>query len=209
MLHSGCAPEDICILSPYARQVEILRSLSMSSQFSRLFLRVAMATIDNFQGEESEIVLLSLVRSNSENDIGFMREEDRICVSISRAKRGFYVFGNIPTLRAKSTLWSRIINTMEEMGCVGRDIPIRCEQHGTLAEMNADAIISEHPLVHITPNTYAESAQTPTRTETTSRTENFCTHKCPIVMMQQIPLQQLPLAQNLTSNPISVRISRP
>jgi len=45
-----------------------------------------VTVVDNFQGEENDIVLLSLVRSNDENKIGFLNTENRICVALSRAK---------------------------------------------------------------------------------------------------------------------------
>lgn len=47
---------------------------------------VRVTVVDNFQGEENDIILLSLVRSNDENKIGFLRTDNRICVALSRAK---------------------------------------------------------------------------------------------------------------------------
>ena len=47
---------------------------------------VRVSTVDNFQGEENEIILLSLVRSNTDNKIGFLKMNNRICVALSRAK---------------------------------------------------------------------------------------------------------------------------
>ena len=49
---------------------------------------VRITAVDNFQGEENDIILLSLVRSNKEHKIGFLNEENRICVALSRAKWG-------------------------------------------------------------------------------------------------------------------------
>lgn len=47
---------------------------------------VRVTVVDNFQGEENDIILLSLVRSNEENKIGFLKSDNRICVALSRAK---------------------------------------------------------------------------------------------------------------------------
>ena len=47
---------------------------------------VRVSSVDNFQGEENEIILLSLVRSNTDNEIGFLKMNNRICVALSRAK---------------------------------------------------------------------------------------------------------------------------
>ena len=56
--------------------------------------KIYVTSVDNYQGEENKIVILSLVRSNKENKIGFTKIYNRICVSISRAKLGFFVIGN-------------------------------------------------------------------------------------------------------------------
>jgi superfamily I DNA and/or RNA helicase len=53
-----------------------------------------ITAVDNFQGEENDIILLSLVRSNPQNRIGYLSEANRICVALSRAKKGLYVIGN-------------------------------------------------------------------------------------------------------------------
>ena len=54
---------------------------------------VKITVVDNFQGEENDIILLSLVRSNREAKIGFLKTENRVCVALSRAKMGFYIIG--------------------------------------------------------------------------------------------------------------------
>ena len=59
---------------------------------------VRVATIDNYQGEEADVVLVSLVRSNNMNNIGFLREPERVNVMLSRAKHGEIIFGNKETL---------------------------------------------------------------------------------------------------------------
>lgn len=49
---------------------------------------VKITVVDNYQGEESKIILLSLVRNNKDNKIGFLGTENRICVALSRAREG-------------------------------------------------------------------------------------------------------------------------
>jgi superfamily I DNA and/or RNA helicase len=66
-----------------------------------------VTSVDNFQGEENDIVIISLVRSNKENDIGFLRDEHRLNVALSRALLGMYVFGNFECI---------------EMGSINRNI---------------------------------------------------------------------------------------
>jgi len=58
------------------------------------FNDVKVQTVDNYQGEENEIVIVSLVRSNKLGNIGFVKLENRINVALSRARVGLYVFGN-------------------------------------------------------------------------------------------------------------------
>ena len=54
-------------------------------------LRVSI--LDNYQGEENDIIILSLVRSNLDDKAGFVKSDNRVCVAISRAKTGFYILG--------------------------------------------------------------------------------------------------------------------
>lgn len=58
------------------------------------FTGVRVTSIDNYQGEENDIIILSLVRSNKEGKVGFLRTDNRVCVALSRAKIGLYAFGN-------------------------------------------------------------------------------------------------------------------
>ncbi|MCJ1426299.1 hypothetical protein MMC29_004202 [Sticta canariensis] len=66
-----------------------------------------LATIDNFQGEEAKVVILSIVRSNPEDRIGFLKTSNRINVGCSRARNGFYIIGNASFLRGVE-MWSDI-----------------------------------------------------------------------------------------------------
>lgn len=61
---------------------------------------VRLATVDNFQGEESNVVIISLVRSNPANSIGFLKISNRVNVLLTRAKKGMFIFGNAAGLEA-------------------------------------------------------------------------------------------------------------
>ena len=83
LLLQGYKPEQITVLTMYAGQL-----LELKNRMPRNpFLGVRVCVVDNFQGEENDIILLSLVRSNSK--IGFLEEPNRICVALSRARQGF------------------------------------------------------------------------------------------------------------------------
>ena len=84
LLKQGYSPFDITILTMYRGQLLELRGKMKREQFEG----VRVAAVDDFQGEENEIILLSLVRSNSDGSIGFLSIENRVCVSLSRAKKG-------------------------------------------------------------------------------------------------------------------------
>lgn len=65
-------------------------------------LKVRVAAIDDYQGEENDIIILSLVRNNSQSRVGFLKTDNRVCVALSRAKNGLYVFGNFRYVYALS-----------------------------------------------------------------------------------------------------------
>lgn len=102
-------------------------------------------TVDGYQGEENEIVILSLVRSNERN-IGFLENENRICVALSRAKRGFYIFGNSHALGRNSKLWNNVFNILKVQipHRVGTDFPLQCNKHGKSTVMRFPEDWSEH-----------------------------------------------------------------
>lgn len=78
----------------YVGQVLLIKDILKS-----MFIKgIRVACVDNYQGEESDIIILSLVRSNSENKAGFTSTENRINVALSRARMGLYVFGNFKML---------------------------------------------------------------------------------------------------------------
>lgn len=64
--------------------------------------------MDGYQGEENDIILLSLVRNNVDNNIGFLNIQNRICVALSRARNGLYIMGNMDNLTQSSSIWKDI-----------------------------------------------------------------------------------------------------
>merc|ERR1719334_2164565 len=89
-----------------------------------------VTVVDNYQGEENQVVLLSLVRSNAESGtIGFLSALGRICVSLTRAKRGLYVVGNFDNLARRSKTWKAISDVLYENGSIGRSLKLQCSFH--------------------------------------------------------------------------------
>lgn len=115
----------ITILTPYSGQIRTLGSLMRKRNFDG----VRVSSVDNFQGEENDIILLSLVRSNSERDIGFLKMENRMCVALSRAKMGLYVIGNFENLGEGSSLLQHVVNRAKVQQTIGPGLPLACQNH--------------------------------------------------------------------------------
>lgn len=108
-------PEQITILTMYLGQMFEIKKLIKDFKIGS----VKCMTVDNYQGEENEIIILSLVRSrNSKNRIGFLNVENRVCVALSRARSGFYVIGNLEFIckNEKDNNWKHIINGLIKSG---------------------------------------------------------------------------------------------
>ncbi|XP_072308697.1 NFX1-type zinc finger-containing protein 1-like [Eucyclogobius newberryi] len=117
-------PEQITILTTYTGQLLCLRNLMPASRFSGVKVRV----VDKYQGEENDIVLLSLVRSNMERRVGFLNIPNRVCVALSRAKKGLYCIGNSEML-GQVKLWSNIFHTLREKDQIGTGLTLCCQNH--------------------------------------------------------------------------------
>lgn len=89
-----------------------------------------LATIDNFQGEESKVVILSTVRSNLEGSVGFLKTSNRINVGCSRARDGFYIIGNA-TVMGQVNMWSQIVGELRAKSMIGPAFRMCCSRHPT------------------------------------------------------------------------------
>ena len=87
-----------------------------------------IATVDNFQGEEAKVIIISLVRSNDERKCGFLKTSNRINVLLSRARHGMYVIGNAHTARC-IPMWDQVITILENDGNLGRTLGLCCPRH--------------------------------------------------------------------------------
>lgn len=91
--------------------------------------------VDNYQGEEARIVLLSLVRSNDAGAIGFLAFQNRICVAMSRARDGFYMVGNMDTLTKGSRIWQGVKDRLVEQSAIGSVLELMCEEHMCISQV--------------------------------------------------------------------------
>ncbi|KAJ8076334.1 hypothetical protein PM082_000755 [Marasmius tenuissimus] len=156
LAQQGYGTDSVTILTPYLGQLHRLRRAladgkevdpvlndldsydliqaglisAANAQVSRKSVR--LATIDNYQGEESDIILTSLTRSNPNHDIGFMFSPERLNVLLSRARNALILIGNSDTFtnsRKGGVLWTRLLDMLKAKGHVYDGLPIKCERH--------------------------------------------------------------------------------
>ncbi len=108
LLDAGLPPNDIAVIAPYAAQVRRLRELLPLPALE-------IDSVDGFQGREKEAVVISLVRSNPEGEIGFLADVRRMNVALTRARRKLIVIGDSATL-AGHPFYRRMIEHFEGLG---------------------------------------------------------------------------------------------
>ena len=90
---------DVGIISPYLAQVQDLKKLIKKYEFFKPYRRlISVNTVDGFQGQERDVILISLVRSNDEGQIGFLKDLRRMNVAITRARMKLIILGNKNTM---------------------------------------------------------------------------------------------------------------
>lgn len=90
---------DVGIISPYRAQVQYIRHLIKKTDFFKPFRKIiSVNTVDGFQGQERDIILVSLVRSNADGQIGFLRDLRRMNVAMTRARMKLILLGDAATL---------------------------------------------------------------------------------------------------------------
>ncbi|ELU17905.1 hypothetical protein CAPTEDRAFT_193995 [Capitella teleta] len=125
-LCQGYKASQITVLTMYVGQMFLIQN--KMADFAKDDM-VRVTPVDNFQGEENDIIILSCVRSNADDKIGFLNVSNRVCVALSRARKGFYCIGNITLLRKVSPLWEKICCELDKDGNVVDGIPCICQYH--------------------------------------------------------------------------------
>ena len=132
LLKQGYTAEKITILTTYAGQMFAIRD-SLRDENDEILRSIRLSSVDNFQGEENDIILLSLVRSNKEEKAGFIKMQNRACVALSRARKGLYCIGNFDLLSSQSELWRKIIWDLKANSSIGKALALECQSHHTEA----------------------------------------------------------------------------
>ena len=90
---------DVGVISPYRAQVQYLRQQLKKREFFKPYRGlISVNTVDGFQGQERDVIMISLVRSNDDGQIGFLRDLRRMNVAITRARMKLIILGDRSTL---------------------------------------------------------------------------------------------------------------
>jgi AAA+ superfamily predicted ATPase len=108
----------------------------------RNLANIRVATVDNFQGEQADIIIISLVRSNPTGDIGFLAFKERVNVMLSRARFAQVILGDLQTFtKARSSqgrdLWKKIQQLLEDGSQVLQYFPVKCARHGEVRKIRS------------------------------------------------------------------------
>ena len=107
---------DFGIISPYKGQVRLLRKyLRNNKMLKPLRKQISVNTVDGFQGQERDVILISMVRDNTSGSIGFLNDLRRMNVAITRARMKLIMFGNAETL-GKTKFYEKLVEYFEERG---------------------------------------------------------------------------------------------
>ena len=106
---------DVGVISPYRAQVQYLRRLLKKKEFFKPYRSlISVNTVDGFQGQERDIILISLVRANDEGQIGFLRDLRRMNVAITRARMKLIIIGDASTL-TRHPFYKRLYDYIEAL----------------------------------------------------------------------------------------------
>ncbi|KAK8874112.1 DNA helicase [Apiospora arundinis] len=108
LVDAGVKPEDIAVVTPYNAQLALLAPLKEQ------FPGIELGSVDGFQGREKEAIIVTLVRSNSEGEVGFLGEKRRLNVAMTRPKRSLTVIGDSDTVQKGSKFLKNWMEWLEE-----------------------------------------------------------------------------------------------
>ena len=132
-------PIDVGIITPYAAQVVEIRRALHALGIPR---SLEVKTVDGFQGREKEIILFSCVRANKAGRVGFLDDQRRLNVGLTRARRGLFVVGSKRTLE-KDPGWSAFLNHCQRVKCMLSPADLKAHGIALYQPSNAAASPSE------------------------------------------------------------------
>ena len=124
--------KNIAVISPYSKQVQLFRTELSNSRETE---EVRVGTVDSFQGQETDVVIFSSVRSNLMKELGFLRDSRRLNVAITRARRALILVGDKTVLRT-CRHWSALLDSCERRGCLISAHELSDETHLLMNEVD-------------------------------------------------------------------------
>eukprot|EP00850_Spirogloea_muscicola_P006406 SM000030S11415 [mRNA] locus=s30:550389:559550:- [translate_table: standard] len=118
-LRNGVVPSQIGVITPYEGQrAYIVNQMARTGSLrQQLYKELEVASVDSFQGREKDYIILSCVRSNEHQGIGFLNDPRRLNVALTRAKYGVVVLGN-PKVLSRQPLWNNLLTHFKERECL-------------------------------------------------------------------------------------------
>jgi hypothetical protein len=123
LLRSGVPAARMTVLTTYCGQLFSLRKKFRAAGGEQGLDEIRLCSVDQYQGEENDVILLSLVRSNTVGDIGFLSVQNRMVVALSRARHGMYILGNAELLSKRNALWRGVVDHLAGSNCVAEALP--------------------------------------------------------------------------------------
>jgi regulator of nonsense transcripts 1 len=116
---AGVQPQDIGVITPYEGQRSyVVSSMQNTGTFKKEnYKEIEVASVDAFQGREKDFIVLSCVRSNDHQGIGFLSDPRRLNVALTRAKYGLVILGN-PKVLSKHPLWHYLLQHFKDRNCL-------------------------------------------------------------------------------------------
>ncbi|KAI8920581.1 P-loop containing nucleoside triphosphate hydrolase protein [Entophlyctis helioformis] len=111
LVAAGVLASDIAVITPYNAQVALLRAMLRDT-----YPDLEIGSVDGFQGREKDAVVISLVRSNPDGDVGFLADRRRLNVAITRPRRHLCIVGNAECVRKGSAFLARLCDYLEDAG---------------------------------------------------------------------------------------------
>jgi regulator of nonsense transcripts 1 len=114
-LKCGVKPEQVGVITPYEGQrAYLVQYMQYNGSFhAKLYQEIEVASVDAFQGREKDIIIMSCVRSNEHQGIGFLNDPRRLNVALTRARYGIIIVGN-PKVLSKQPLWNHLLTFYKE-----------------------------------------------------------------------------------------------
>ncbi|RAL50676.1 hypothetical protein DM860_015823 [Cuscuta australis] len=118
-LKSGVVPSQIGVITPYEGQrAYVVNYMSRNGSLrQQLYKEIEVASVDSFQGREKDFIILSCVRSNEHQGIGFLNDPRRLNVALTRARYGIVILGN-PKVLSRQPLWNSLLSHFKEHECL-------------------------------------------------------------------------------------------